>query len=269
MAKTNIRVLFFLSIIAIFVITAEFTKAGSYSYDPGEELHYEVSYFGIKLGKLIIKTEKDTVYQGKKVYKLTAQMDTYDGIPAVDLHAKYESWTDKSFTYSYLFKGHTKREGSEWELHQILFEYDKKRVRTEKWFEKKLEEEIVLKTPKKWCDGLSIFYLCRKYISLKRQLKIPTMMGNDTAYTKVNFHGRKQDIEIDAIDYKASSVYVNLKAGWEGVYGVTGDIKAWYSDDASRVPLKAEMKLYVGNVLIELVDWKKKGWNPPKAKRQS
>ena len=240
-------------------------NAGAYQFEAGEELHYEVSYMGIKLGKLIVNSEGLVDYQSKKAYKMKAKLDTYDGIPFIDAHTSYETWADKSFTFARLFKGYALLEDKSRELHQILFNYDDNNIKTEKWVHNKLVEEINISTSKKWIDGLTMFYMCRKYINLKRTINVPTINGNDTAYTKLNFHGRKDEVEIDAADDKIKTVYMNGKAGWEGVYGVTGEFKAWFSDDDARVPIKAEMNLYVGNVDIELVKWKKKNWSPPKA----
>jgi hypothetical protein len=71
-------------------------------------------------------------------------------------------------------------------------------------------------------------------------------------------------VEIDALDYEIRTVHFQGEANWTGVYGITGKFDGWFSDDEARVPIRAKMKLYVGNADIELVRWKRPGWTPPK-----
>lgn len=46
----------------------------------------------------------------------------------------------------------------------------------------------------------------------------------------------------------------------KGIAGITGPFKGWFAADKQRVPLKAELKVFVGSVKVELEDWK--GWEP-------
>ena len=62
-------------------------------------------------------------------------------------------------------------------------------------------------------------------------------------------------IEINASSYPIKSLYFNGTANWTGIYGLTGKFEGWFSDDEARIPVKAKMKLYVGNANIELVKW--------------
>ena len=43
----------------------------------------------------------------------------------------------------------------------------------------------------------------------------------------------------------------------KGIAGVTGDYKGWFTLDERRVPLKALMKVFIGNVVVELEAWEK------------
>ncbi|MBI5324332.1 MAG: DUF3108 domain-containing protein [Ignavibacteriae bacterium] len=91
-----------------------------------------------------------------------------------------------------------------------------------------------------------------------------TFMEHDTCYTYINFTGKTENIEIDAVDYPVRTIFFSGKADWEGVYGVTGQFEGWFSDDNARIPIQAKMKLYIGNAEIHLIKWKRQGWAPPK-----
>ena len=231
---------------------------------PGEELLYEVSFLGIKLGSIRVVNEGKQNYNGIEVYKTKAYMDSYRGIPFVDLHSSYESWIDPSSVFSYKFEGNTKQSNEGWDFERIKFNYNDGKINFEKWFNKKLFESGEVKSSKKMNDGLSLFYTARQLLKVNKYVKIPTFMVKDTCFTYINFTGKVENVEIDAVNYPVRTVYFSGKADWTGVYGVTGQFEGWFSDDDARIPILAKMKVYVGNADIKLIKWKHNGWQPPK-----
>ena len=231
---------------------------------PGEELFYEVSFLGINLGSIKLVTEPDEVLNNQKVYKVKAYMTSYKGIPFIDLKSIFESWLDPSVTYSHQFISNNYVSNG-WDYQKINFDYNKGNVTNQKWFQKKKYYDLTFNTKKKWNDGLSLLFTARRFINLKQNIKIPTVMDRDTVITTINFHGKKEKVEIEAVPYPVKTIHFFGKADWTGIYGLSGNFEGWFSDDEAAIPIKAYMKVYVGNVLIELKNWKRKNWNPPKA----
>src|SRR5258707_11788692 len=54
---------------------------------PGEELVYEVSWMSVPLGQIRLKTIEATTIDGQRQHKATGYVDSYDGLPFVDIHA--------------------------------------------------------------------------------------------------------------------------------------------------------------------------------------
>ena len=81
----------------------------------------------------------------------------------------------------------------------------------------------------------------------------------------INFDGKQEIVEIDAVKYPVRTKYLNGSADWTGAYGLSGKFEGWFSDDDAKIPIRAKMKVYVGSVNIELVSWKRTNWTPPKA----
>lgn len=237
--------------------------ADNFVLQPGEELFYEVSFLGVKLGSVKVITEQTEILDGANVYKTKAYIDSYSGIPFVDLHSIFEAWIDESVTYSHKFEGHTKCQ-NDWDYHLILYNSKKKTINNEKWLRGDILHKFNFSTQKKWNDGLSIFFLARKYLYLKRNIVIPTIVDKDTVTTAINFVGNQDYVKIDAVDYSVNTIYFNGKANWTGLYGLTGNFEGWFSNDYARIPIKAKMNVYVGNVVIELKTWKRAGWSPPR-----
>lgn len=230
---------------------------------PSEDLLYEVSFLGIKLGTIRIVTEGVETLNDKTVYKTKAYIDSYSGIPFVDLHAVFNSWIDPSITFSYKFTSSMK-EKDYWLFDQIIFDYKNKKIVVEKY--KKNEKYLfkAIKTNRRWNDGLSLFFLAREFTKSGKNIRIPTLMDIDTAFTYIDFSGKRENVEVANIDYPVRTVWFKGKAEWTGIYGLTGYFEGWFSDDEASVPIKAKMNVYVGSINIELIKWNRKGWVPPR-----
>jgi hypothetical protein len=250
--------------ICLFVLLASLGTLPAQVIFPGEELVYDVSYLGIKLGSIRVITEKDETFNGKNVHHSKIYIDSRQGIPFVDLHSIYESWIDPSITFSHNFAASTKESDNTWTYDKYTFDYPNQTITLEKFNSSKLKNKRTVNTPKKWNDGSSLFFLARQLLTSKKSIKIPTIIMDDTVSTSINFMGKDESIEIDAVDYPVKTLYFNGDANWTGIYGLTGRFEGWFSNDEARVPIKAKMKLYVGNANIELVKWKRGNWQPPR-----
>jgi hypothetical protein len=98
-----------------------------------------------------------------------------------------------------------------------------------------------------------------------QKLNIPTVVNEKKGNTFINFTGERTDETIDAVDYPIDLIHFEGQAGFVGVAGLTGGFEGWFSNDAARVPVIAKMKVLLGNVRIELMKWKRAGWDPPRS----
>lgn len=232
-------------------------------FNVGEKIVYEVSFWGFGLGKIEIITEGTEIRDGVFTYITKANIHSYDGIPFLTLHSVFKSWVDPECGCSRYFTASNKWK-EKWDYQKVTFNYDENYVQNEKWYDNKKYLDARYETEKRWNDGLSLFFFARKYLRLGRNVKIPTVMDRDTVYTYINFINKPDKIEIDAIDYLVKTIHFKGKADWTGLYGLSGEFEGWFSDDEAAVPIKASMNVYVGSVNIELIEWERSGWNPPK-----
>lgn len=253
--------------LAAFIIVTFLTAFSSNAQvmSSGEELVYDVSYMGITLGTIRVTTLKNETFNGKSVHHTKIYIDSRKGIPFVDLHSIYESWIDPSVQFSHNFAASTKESDGSWTYDKYLFDYPGQAVTMEKYKANKLSNKRVLKTSKKWNDGSSLFFLARQMLKSKKTIKVPTIIMDDTVSTSINFVGKEETVEIDAAKYPIKTIYLSGTANWTGIYGLSGKFEGWFSDDEARIPIRAKMKLYVGNANIELVKWNRSSWQPPKA----
>lgn len=255
------KMLFALSIV-IFGFASSYSQA-SKMFLVGEDILYEVSFLGFKLGTIRIVTEAQEKINDKLTYKTKAFIDSYEGIPFLSLHGVFTSWVDPSASFSHKFIASMK-EKDYWLFDQNIYDYANKKIIIEKYKKNERYFSRTIFTEKKWNDGFSLFFLAREFVNSKKNIKIPTVMDRDTFYTYINFYGKRENVQIKNVPYPIRTVNFNGKASWTGIYGLTGYFEGWFSDDEARIPIKAKMNVYIGSIDIELIRWKRANWVPPK-----
>ncbi|MGA2624091.1 MAG: DUF3108 domain-containing protein [Bacteroidota bacterium] len=236
---------------------------------PGEELIYEVSWFGVGLGQIRLQTREPTWNDGERRHHATAVIDSYKGLPFVSVHARDYTEMDSNFS-SRRCRSFEKNDGYwlgenyyylipekilvvEKTKHETLSSppaeratYDTLRI-TDSWFE----------------DGLSLVYFARANVHRRDTLRAPTIVYGKVGATNFYFTAQNTTEEIGALKNPVRVIEFAGKAEFAGIFGLTGDFKGWFSDDEAAAPIKAEMKVLIGNITIELIQWKRHNWNPP------
>jgi hypothetical protein len=244
-------------------------QANTSFYVQGEELLYEVSWSGINIGTIRLKTLSVPEFSESRKHKAVAYIDSRSGLPFVDIHLVAYTEMDSSFnsltSYSY-----EKQDGG-WQ--KVLYRYHllEKMIIVEEASQETLDSSPqhsvvydtlrIVKTPIQ--DGISLVFLARDLLQVQDSFSYPTVsnekLGETLFYplhphSKVNIKAWKKPIQV---------VELSGKMKLEGIFGLTGDFKGWFSNDTEAVPITAEMKVILGSVKIELKQWNRKGWNPP------
>ncbi len=248
-----------------FLVNNVFSKEipSSGVYHKGEYLKYEVSYWGITLGTIEMFQDSIGKYRGNTAVFLRSIMKSNPYIPFLSLDARFSSIMDTSFNFAHKFKADV-RFGPNHSYQDIYFDYKNNDLKYRAWENGKLIDSLVIENKKKWNDGTSLYYFARNNIENEEANRSATMVSKDTSSTLFYFKGKRESVEIDVFDYPLPSIYFKGKALWDGVYGMNGDFESWFSDDQAHVPLLSYMKVYIGSVRIELVEWSRQGWVPKK-----
>ena len=239
-------------------------SADSSMFRTGEELTYNVSYAFIDIGQVRLQIGDKITRDGRTFYKTKAYIDSYKGVPFVDLHTVYESSVDSQY-YSRYFRGRTKTD-SGWYYHVYDFDYPGRRIVISQGlgenFVSKKNDTLSIDTL--YQDGLSLFYFARSKVLSGKKFSVPTVVGEKKGRTILNYSRVHSDREIDAVNYPVDAVYLEGSADFVGVFGLTGDFEGWFSNDKACVPILAKMGVIIGKISIELIKWKREGWEPPR-----
>lgn len=232
----------------------------------GEELIYEVSYSFFSLGTVKLQILDTIAKEGMTLYQAKAFMDSYGGVPFVDLHYVFYSEIDPAY-YSHFFSGLNTKDPKNTAYSEYVFDYAQNRVLTEKGIRQFSEKSVkgIDTISSSYQDGLSLFYLARGNVHSKSATNIPTFVNEKKVNTYINFMNKKTSSEISAVNYPIRTIEFDGRAEFVGVFGLTGEFSGWFSDDDAAVPIVAKMKVIIGSVRIELKRWNRPGWIPPRA----
>lgn len=232
----------------------------------GEEITYIVRYSFIKLGEVKLRINEKKSKNGKTIYKTKAFIDSYPGIPFVSLHQIYESDFNQN-QYAEYFRA-TEKEKNYVKFTEYNFEYEKKRLKVKKgkFNPYQIWTDSTTSLNKYYQDGLSLFYYARMNTGISKKVNVPCFVTEAFENTKINFYDKVEPIKIDAVDYDIACVRLDGSTDFVSVYGLTGNFEGWFTNDKYAVPTIAKMKVIIGNVTLELKEWRKGKWTPPKYK---
>lgn len=229
----------------------------------GEEITYVVKYLAFEIGEIKLKVFKEEVEGSDTIYSAIAYINSYEGIPFVNLHQIYETKFDTKQN-SHYFKGSILGDDTTYTIYH--FNTKKNSIHIIKGRER--TNEIWTDTTvtySGYCqDGLSLFYFARMRTGQHKKETVPVLINEKHEKTYINFYKEVEDMDVDAVDYDISCVRLDGETEFRGIFGLTGYFEGWFSNDQHAVPIIAKMQVLIGSITLELREWKKKGWMPPK-----
>ena len=231
----------------------------------GDEFTYIVKYAFLNLGELRTKVyAKDTVDE-KIIYKSIVYIDSYEGLPFVDLHQIYESWFDSTLHPVYFQALMFYEEDTSYTKY-FFKENNLVHILKGKLHEQKAFLDTVVNLGSSYQDGLSLLYFARFNTNRNESLVVPCFVSEDTASTIINYYFDQENVSIDAVGYEIDCFKIDGEIGFIGIFGLTGYYEGWFANDEYQVPVAAELEVIIGNISIELMEWKRDKWQPPEYK---
>jgi hypothetical protein len=233
-----------------------------------EELTYEASYLFFKLGSVKFRVLGKTVYDSVPAYRLRAEIDSYSGVPFVNLHAVYETIADAR-TLVCLFTANSQKDGKSWIYTKYNFDFKRKVVNWQQSEDGKLLKEVDYPLDRDYTDGVSFFYYirdaCRKADGKETSMSIPIVIDTIRSTIEITVNEKKESCDVTAYDFPLESYRMSGHLNFKGFFGVTGDFVGWMSADPGEIPLKADVKVILGSVVVKLKSVSRDDWVPPRS----
>ncbi|MBN2572144.1 MAG: DUF3108 domain-containing protein [Ignavibacteriales bacterium] len=238
----------------------------NFKIEVGEELTYVVKYVLLELGELRFKILEKKEKEGQTYYRMMVYIDSYSGVPFVDLHQIYET-NYNSNHYSDYFRATHKSEDY-YGFTEYKFDYANKKLYVKQGDLKpyRIFKDTTEVLTKKMQDGLSLFYFARWNFGADRLAKLSCFVAEQKANTNINFYTKTEKAVSSYINYEVDCRKLDGETDVQGVFGLTGGFEGWFSNDEHSVPIYAKLHVILGSVTCHLKSWRKSNWNPPRAK---
>jgi hypothetical protein len=234
-----------------------------------EDLIYEVSWMGIPLGSIRTIVTRRLGEGENAIVTAVAHMNSYSGIPFVDLHETDETTMDHA-GISLSFHAREKSD-EKWKITDYAFDQQKHRLiaresiaDSETGSGSVLKKNDTVNIAHNCVDGLSLLYYARINARSSKRSAVPTFLKGKQGTTMINFYRKETSADIDAVDYPVDVVELDGDAQFSGILGMSGAFTGWFSNDDAQIPIKGKVKIILGSITVELKQWYRKGWNPPR-----
>ncbi len=241
---------------------SNFADLPPFRWQIGEELTWKVRWSFIKLGTLKMIVQDTVRLNHQKLYRIKLLMDSNPVLIFVNIHNQYECLVDSLFRpVIYLVN---ENESNRKNILLYQFDYKKKQALMQVLDaddSTRVLEERTLDLKHTLYDGISLTFFARGNAAPAKQFQLYTFINDEVGPLDMRFGEKVENIEVSAIGKALPTIRVEGTFHITGIAGVTGDYKGWFTYDERRIPLKALMKVFIGNVVVELQHWK--NWQVP------
>ena len=232
-----------------------------------ETMMFEASYLFFKIGSVKFQALGKVEYNGIPSYHLRAHIDSYAGVPFVNFHSVYDTYADARTLFC-LYNLRTQKDGNSLVYTATNFEFDQKRIECDQSQKGKLIKEVSLPLDSNYTNGVSFIYYLRKACQIAQgksaTLNIPIIDDTVRSTVTLTIDEKKEACDVNAFSFPLDSYRLSGHINFTGTFGITGDFVGWMAADSSAVPLKANMKVLLGSVVVQLKEIDRNNWIPPR-----
>jgi len=264
--KAGFRLALYVSfLLTTLFISSTAAAEENFRWRTGEELTYKVKWSFIRLGTVQLAVRDSFIYQGQPVHKVTFRIDSNPMLFFVNMHSRFTCYVDSLLRPVYYVA--EERSGR---MHKkaIYHFYYADSVFTIDFMDVKDTTKYrreVLPLQETVFDGISLIFHSRLQISKSHSDTVTAFIDDKLGKVQLNYHGTADTIHIASWDKAIPTYYVDGVIHMKGIAGVTGPFQGWFARDGQRPPLRAYVKVFIGNVIAELESWR--NWQPPEDDR--
>lgn len=220
-----------------------------------EKFIYEVRYGFFKVGEVETEIVRDTTYEGKRLWWLRTVITSNSSIPFVgEEENHYNTFFVETDTLPHTrlyWRDNVDEE--EYNAERFIFDYEQEKV----FLSENGEPTDTLELTEPSTSGQLIFMYSRLFAGTEKTYSLPVYLEGEKGYIDVINSRKTETREYKAFPEAVTTYFTEGDANIEGPFGFSGEFKAWYRADDLRLPLEAHAKVWLGNVKVKLIDYKK------------
>ena len=220
------------------------------AFGMAETLHYEVSWMGLKAGKLVIQLIPDKERQNRFVIKVTAKSEgLLDLLHPVEDNFETIVTGDARLPIRYSIDLHEGRRRN-----KKLTIYDQEQGLLT--YTRNAEPSEVYELSGPVYNEFSSFMITRVLpLEIGKEVMVPTFADKKRHEVKVKVEGKDK---VRCIFGEVETIRVRPQLPFKGLYQKTGAPVIWLTDDTARIPVKIKAKITIGSITARLVSYQ--GW---------
>ena len=240
----------------------------SLTFQPHETYQYSVKWKFLRLGTITITRLDDG--SDPNTLRVSMLVESNPSLPFVDIREYNESLIDAATLMTLEYYGDFRNKRSRKETRHI-FDPDNEAVYHSEWDAStgELMYADTVHNVSGFVNGPSLLSFARARSCSGNVIDVPTFVRGSVANTRLDFTPGVREISISSWPFPVRVRKYNGIADWEGgtSQGLSGNFTGWVSDDFAAIPIRAEMKVLIGSVRIELESWDRPDWTPSTARR--
>lgn len=230
-------------------------------YYPGEKLRYKVRWSFIRLGTLEIE-QRMVDPRTPDVRRFVMTVKSAPGLPFIDLdftHTATVAIDPLEARRLFVETRHGDQVNTTYEI-----ESSNKRLIVTDSCQGKQTLCDTIAIAQQCYEALSLLLLARSQASTHTTTAIATVVGGSVGETVLKFSGRTEKVKVPALDVPLEAYHFTGDARWVGsdFAGMSGDFRGWISRDEAAVPLRAEVDIFLGSIILELESFERSNWHP-------
>jgi hypothetical protein len=250
----RLRFFVFFVVLVILLIPCNqvFSQDKSFKWYPGEELVYKVSWTFINLGKLKLQLFENPSNKNGGKYYCRLFVDSNPLLFFVNMHSIFETYVSADFKPS-LHQAYEKIDDVRY-FTQHYFNYEDSTISLKMTSVKDSTKVIQRTYPlvDKYYDAITLVYHTRAMVDRVESDTLKSFFGEQIGNVAISYHGTQDEIFSDYEDQYDKMYYVDGTFLMKGVAGLSGPYKGWFVGSERRIPVRADLKVFLGNVVVEL-----------------
>lgn len=239
-------------------VSAQTTQSGDEIFVEKESLHYKVKWGFIRLGSVEVTQRRiDTLQSKRFVVQIKAESKP---LPFINLYFVNRSILSTPSPINERFNLLLGRDQQN--VTTYLFDQANHKIYMSLTDRGELVKSDTLSNVYVAYDAGGIFMMMRMLSPYDTSAYLPTLSEFQLKGTDLDFSNETRMIKVCATETPLAARHFEGTAHWVGSAwaGVNGPFSGWVSADEAAVPLKINMKIFLGSVTLELEQFKRQDW---------